>query len=273
MRIRHLLEAQEKLSGEDLIRIQNDDYDSQAEFMLPIMLKSVDRSHLTAEQAQWLKALDLWDKHDLSAQVEPSIYKSWYRTLKTEIFADEYSLPESKHFMPKDMRVAWMLKRVSENPEDSDAQWIDDKRTPEKETLPVIVTRAFENSWKKLAEDFGSNPQDWTWKKYINTKISHIAKLPGFGSPLLDMNGAPESVRGNQGWHGAVYKFVIELGPHLQAWMQVPGGNDGDPFAPDFERNVTDWSQGVMRKVEFYQNVADARARGATLVQFTPGGG
>ncbi|MGZ3722488.1 MAG: penicillin acylase family protein [Bdellovibrionales bacterium] len=271
MQIRHLLEAQEKFSGEDLIRIQNDDYDSQASFTLPIMLKELQHSALQPEQQRWAEALARWDMHDRSASVEAALYKSWFLKLKHEIFDDEYDLPERKKLLPKDMRVAWMLKRVSENPQDSDAEWIDDKRTPEREGLPAIVTRAFQKSWDDLKTSFGPQPTLWTWKRYNNARVDHIAKIPGFGSPQLAMNGSAESVNGNRGWHGAVYKFVIELGPNRQAWVQTPGGSNGDPFSPEFERNVVDWSEGKMRKVKLYKDLNEAKAEGLNIFEFSPG--
>lgn len=270
MRIRRLLESQEKFSGEDMMRIQNDDYDMQAEFTLPYLLKAIDRGKLDEEQRKWIEALDKWDRTAKSNRVEPAIYKAWFLAVKREIFADEYSLPEHKRFFPQDIRVAWLLKRVSQNSADSDAQWVDDKRTSETENLSQVVTRAFNLAWAELQGKFGKSPDQWTWKRFINTRVDHVAKIPGFGSNQLAMDGAAESVRGNRGWHGAVYKFVIELGPEERAWMQTPGGPSGDPFSPNFEQNVEDWAAGKMRPVKRYKDLAAARADGLKVYEFTP---
>jgi len=273
MRIRQLIEAQEKLNGEDLIRIQNDDYDLQAEMALPTLLKVIARDKLSIDQLAAIQALEKWDFHADAGKIEPSIYKSWFETLKYEIFHDDINLSEKPTFYPKDIRVIEIIKRVAQDPTDSDAEWIDDKMTPETETLSDIVTHSFKKSWSKLSDDLGSDSKRWTWQNYNVTKIPHVARLAGFGSSPLRMNGAGESVRSNRGKHGPVYKFVIELGPNRRAWMQVPGGESGDPLSPEFERNVKDWSQGVMRPVELYKDVDEAKAKGAQIIQLTPGEG
>jgi len=273
MRIKHLLESQDKFSGEDLIAIQDDNYDTLADFTLPYMLKSLTRDKLTDDQRQWVGALEKWDRHVLTDSAEPTLFREWYNQVRDGIFADEYSIPEQGHYYPQNIRIGELLKRVSENPDDSDSQWVDDKRTPEKETLSMIVDKAFQGAWSELTQAYGPNPKAWVWKKFINTRIPHIAKLPGFGSEQLSMNGAGESVFSNRGWHGPVYKAVIELGPEPHAWMQVPGGTNGDPLSPDFTHNVLEWAAGEMHKVEYYKSLIDAKAHAVKLIVLSPGEG
>jgi penicillin amidase len=84
------------------------------------------------------------------------------------------------------------------------------------------------------------------------------------------MDGSADSVRGNRGDHGPVYKLVVALGDEPQAWIQVPGGNNGDPLAPDFERGVREWAQGKMRPVAFYKSAAEARDKGVRVTVLRP---
>lgn len=270
MRIREFLEGKAKLSSEDLMALQNDDLDQQGRMALPKMLKAVSQEQLSPEQKLWLSRLSHWDYRNQARSVEPSLFRAWFKQLKREVFADEYALAERPNFLPDDMRMIWALDRVTANAEDSDAQWIDDKQTPTKEDLSQIVTRAFIAAWKTLEHDFGAKPAEWTWMRFNKAQIPHIARLPGFGSEILEMNGAGENVRGNKGWHGPVYKFVIELGPEPRGWMQVPGGNEGDPFNPGYGKNVNEWARGDMRQVQFYKNWDDAVKRSVKQIRFTP---
>ena len=271
-RIRQLLSEEDKISVDDMIKIQNDDFDLQLKIAVPILLKEIDIKNLSAEQRQWLEKLAVWDFRDRSESAEPVLAKSWFNHVKSAIFSDEYDLPERKRFRPEDMRILWMLKRVSENPRDSDARWIDDKTTPEQETLQSLVTAAFQSSWMSLRESYGDDPNQWTWKWFNLAKIPHVARLPGFGTEVLDMNGSGESVRGNKGWHGPVYKFVVEMSDPPKAFIQIPGGNSGDPFSKDFTRGVQEWARGEMRPVEFYRDWADAEGRAETKVVYSPEG-
>ncbi len=270
--IRRLLEAKAKFSGADMIAIQSDSYSTEAEMILPVLLKVLPAANLSAEQKARLQDLANWDLRARAGGVEASLYKQWYQELKTAIFADDIALPERPGYAPKDMRVAWMLKRVAANPNDSDAEWIDDKRTPQRESLSDIVLRSFQMAWDQLSSTLGKDSSKWTWNRWVNTEIPHMARIPGFGTKTLDMDGSSDSVRGNRGWHGAVYRFVIELGAQPRAWMQVPGGNSGDPFARDFERFTNEWARGEMRPVEFYADLEEARRHAQKVIELTPEG-
>lgn len=262
--IRQRLAAQGKFSGEDMMALQNDDSDPLAEMTLTMLLKSLNSDGLTALQKTWVERLGKWDRHASYDRAEPTLFRTWYYELKDSVFKKWLDLPENKNFSIHHARFGWFLQRLYKDSEDSDAQWLDGR------TLAQTVTSAFTGAWQKLEREKGLDPARWIWKDQIRTHLPHVAKIPGLGSEVLNFSGAAESVRGNNGWHGAVYKFVIELGPDLKAWMQVPGGASGDPFSPKFERDVESWSRGEMRKVEFYSDLTDARRRGAAIYTFEP---
>lgn len=270
-RIRELLEEKPQLSSEDMMRIQNDDMDMEAAFILPWLLKNLDRSKVSAAEANQIRHLEAWDFHSKTDLVEPSIYKAWYDAFKQSLFIDNCPAV-GECTVPKDMRIAWMLERLTQNPQDSDRQWLTAKGRPETPSLSQVVTEAWAKAWKNLETSYGLDPSTWTWLRYNKTRLNHMARIPGFGSEVLNMSGAGDSVRGNRGWHGAVYKSVIELGPKIKAWIQIPGGNSGDPFSVQFERFVNDWAAGKMRQVEFYESIEDAKAKAVQVVRFTPEG-
>jgi hypothetical protein len=53
--------------------------------------------------------------------------------------------------------------------------------------------------------------------------------------------------------------------------MQVPCGRSGDQLSRQFERFLPEWARGEMHAVEFYHDLADAKARGAQIVELQPG--
>ncbi|MBX3022343.1 MAG: penicillin acylase family protein [Bdellovibrionales bacterium] len=262
--IRRRLEAQDKFSPEEFIQMQNDGYDVQAAYILPYLLKNVQREDLSSEQKLMLKGLQEWIFDARAELTEPSFFRAWFSAFKHELFDDTYK-QGSKPFYPKAMRLAYMLKRVSDNPNDSDARWI-------KGGLPLAATKSFKAAWDSLASKYGADPAGWTWTRYNHAQLPHVARLPGFGSQVLPMDGSATSIRGNHGWHGPVYKAVFELGEKPRVWMQVPGGNDGDPFSPRFERFVKEWSEGQMREVEFYQNLEEAKSKAERVIVLRPKG-
>lgn len=241
MMIRRRLTAVDKLTPDDMIHIQNDAYDLKAATILPLLLKAVrdtDANHAALER------LRAWNFTAEAAGDEAALFHAWYKEFVDSVFDKP---------RPKSMRVAWMLKRLTDDPGDSDRVYLGGR------ALGDVVTDAL------------AKVRAGSWNLYNDTHFAHVARLPGFGSQRLPMDGSGTSIRGNHGVHGPTFKAVYALGPEPRVWMQVPGGNDGNPFSPRFERFVDDWVAGKMREVEIYKDVEDARARGARIVTFTGG--
>lgn len=271
MAVRRLLDAKPKLSPEDMIAILNDNFDPQAEAALPVLLKLIVRERLSRQQLDWVEKLDKWDHVVLADDVLPTIYKSWWTELKKALFNDDYDQPE-RRFYPKDMRVLWMLKRLAANPADPDGFWADDQTTEPKESIQDIVTIAFNHAWGGLEGTYGRSPERWTWKSMMPTKLNHIAGIPGFGSAELAVDGAGESVKATKGRHGPVHRVVVEMSDWPKAWVQVPGGNSGDPFDRAYGRGVDEWVKGQMREAQFYKNLDEAKRRAIKIVELKPEG-
>jgi penicillin amidase len=268
MTIRRFLTAKEKLSPEDMMNLQNENLDLQAEMALPFLLRHVSEGG----DAVWLERLRKWDFRIRAAQAEGAVFKAWWAALKEKLFADELG-ENAKWLLPKDARVLWMLERLEANPGDPDVRWVDDVTTADHaERLDEIVTAAFDEALRRTESAQGKNEAHWSWKNFNQTRFTHAGRLPGFGTGVLAMNGSTETVRGLGGNHGAVYKAVIVTGDWPEAWMQVPGGNEGDPFSPDYERFVGDWVEGKMRKVEFYHDREEAKAKAARVIFLKPEG-
>jgi len=263
--IHRRLKEREKFSPEDMINMQNDDFDPQAELALPLMILALDEKKLTPEQAKFLDALGRWDYRDLAAHPAPGFFKEWFEQFKGAVFGEEYKV-QSSNFLPKDGRFIELLRRLTKTPGHADAQWVDNKLTPEKETLGDLALQGFTAAWVKFSTQQGPDPAGWNFKNWVRTRLPHVARLPGFGSEILAMNGGGESIRGNQGGHGAVYKIVVAHGDWPRAWISVPGGNEGDPFSVDYERGVREWADGKMRPVEFYPGLDEAKAKASRIL-------
>jgi penicillin amidase len=247
--IRRRLREKPKLSPEDMLRIQNDDYDPQAELALKWMLQALKRDGLSAEQKRAAEDLGKWDFHVLAGKHEPALFKAWFYAFRGKV---------ADGAMPKELRVTWLLERLSQNPEDSDRQWL-------KGSLSDVVTEAYREAFASV----GSK----SWAEYNQAQLPHVARLPGWGSPVLQMDGSGQSIRGNHGRHGPVYKAVFAFGDPMRIWMQVPGGNEGDPLNPDYGRFAQDWAAGQMREVEYDKTWDEAKGKAVRTVTLRPAGG
>lgn len=271
-RVREVLAAKEKLTGENLIQLQADDVDLQAKYALPLMLGFVQREKLEPEQKAELALLEKWNfsaKHNSS---EAAVYKTWWRFLKRQVFSDEMPAEATKPFYPKDMRLIWLLARLKKDVNDPDAKWVDNRNTTNKETVQEVVTSAFTDAWTEVSQKLGPDPSQWKWSALVKTHFPHLGRIPGFGSETLLMNGTGETVNANRGTHGAVFKMVVELGAWPKAWMSVPGGPSGDPFSLKYGEGLQEWADGKMKLVEFYRDVNEAKAKAKQVVVYSPEG-
>jgi len=270
MTIRRRLQQEAKLSAQDMMDLQNENLDLQAEAALPLLLHHLAGRELSGQAREWVSRLAQWDFRIRTDQPEAVVFKAWWKALKEELFDDDLG-EEAKRLYPKDMRVVWLLARLKEDAGDSDALWADNLSTEDRvETLSEVIEAALHKALKEIAKDLG--PDNWKWTDWNKVSFTHAARLPGFGSAVLPMDGSMESVRGQGSRHGAVYKIVVETGEWPKAWIQVPGGNEGDPFSADFERFVGPWAKGEMRPVEFYRDRKEAEARAVRVIHLTPAG-
>lgn len=269
--IRRGLEGQAKHTAQDMIALQNNPYDVEAEILAPLLLKALDRSGLSSDQKAWAEKLDKWDHIVRSKDVEPAIYKEWIVQLRKVLFDDDYKLASGRVLYPRDLRIAMLLENLLSDPNHPDAEFADDRRTKEKESLAYAVTVAFVDAWDELVKRTG-DIESATWKKWNSVAFRHLARLPGFGSDVLEMDGSVESVRGVNAIHGPVYKIVVETGEWPRAWLSVPGGLTGDPFDKHFEDGVREWAAGEMREAQFYRNLEEAKAAAVKVVVLSPAG-
>lgn len=268
--IRRRLAEKSRLSPEDMMDIQNDGYELPAELALPLMLKGLSPWPEEPEMRQALDELRVWDYVDRPESLAAALFRAWFESFAEAVFNDEFEV-QSSSFRPKDARVIDLLRRVSRDPKDSDQQWVDNKDTREKvETLSDVLASSLYMAFTKMRDRVGNDRAEWNFRNWNRTRVDHAARFPGFGSGILSMAGSADSIRGNGGNHGAVYKAVIALGDEPRAWMQVPGGNEGDPFSPEYGRFVEDWADGKMREVEFYRDLNEARTRAVQLIRLTP---
>ncbi|NJL23856.1 MAG: penicillin acylase family protein [Calothrix sp. SM1_5_4] len=98
MMIRRRLSGNGKLTPQDMIEIQNDAHDLQAEFLLPWLLKSLNEGGLTRAQREMIALMRRWDYKAEAKRPEPAVSKAWIAALKDALFADEYEV-QGKRFL------------------------------------------------------------------------------------------------------------------------------------------------------------------------------
>lgn len=244
-RINERLAEMNGIIKEDMQNLQLDDYSYHAAKVLPMMLNKLNSDTLSDLGKKSIDLLTEWDFHNKGAEIAPSIFKYWWDALYREIWSDEFNSVEAGMSWPDRDQVAYLILNRP------DLSWYDNITTDEKESLEVLINRAFYKAINNLEEEFGSMSDSWQWGYVNDTDINHLAQLPGLGRNNLFTSGGAESVNAIRGSHGPSWRMVVELGPEIKAYGIYPGGQSGNPGSPYYENMIDDWNAGELYPLWF----------------------
>ena len=244
-RINDRLAEMDQITKEDMQNLQLDDYSYHAAKVLPMMLEQLNSDTLSDSGIESVRLLSEWDYHNEGSKIAPSIFKYWWDALYREIWSDEYNASEVGMSRPERDQVAYLILNRPE------LSWYDNVNTEEKETLEVLINRAFYKAINNLDKQYGSLSDSWQWGYVNDTDINHLAQLPGLGRENLFTSGGGESVNAIRGSHGPSWRMVVELGPEIKAYGIYPGGQSGNPGSPYYEDMIDDWNLGELYPLWF----------------------
>lgn len=250
-RIRALLTDKQKLDGSDFMQIQNDIRDQHAALALPLLLQLVKLKDLSEDQGKLFQLVKQWDYLVHAKAVEPSLFRGWWDKIEGLLWKD-LELGNAKRFVPKKARTVWFFRQVQSTPSKW-KEYVQNFATPED-----LVTEAFKQMADDFRKRFGNNSDNWMWETVQVTSLPHVARLPGFGSGSISMDGDAYCVLANKGLHGPAWKFIAEMGPRPRVWTQFPGGVTGNPLDADYTKFVESWSRGEMRSSDFWLDAREA---------------
>lgn len=158
--------------------------------------------------------------------------------------------------------------------------WIDNARTSEVETLPVILRQAYLDAAQYLVDAQGSDPADWLWGKLHTLQLQHplslvpgLARLfslgpesvGGYNLTLLRMGGRPGEW---QVGHGASTRIVVDFGQPDRILAVLPGGQSGQPRSSHFGDHFGPYLRGELLPIRLDR--ASVLAEGAQRLLLQP---
>ena len=141
------------------------------------------------------------------------------------------------------------------------SRWLDDRRTPARETLPELAQAAFQFAVDSLTRKFGPLNDDWHWANQKSTDILHLAQLPGFGRLDLNVGGGAGIVNAISERNGPSWRMVVALGPRPTAYGIFPGGQSGNPGSRYYDDMINPWVAGELDELVFLQSAQEAHPR------------
>jgi len=157
-------------------KMQGDDYDGGAPYILPTLLgMTFDASNLT----EGLNTLKTWDYQASANSAPAAIYEAFWRNLLIDTFNDD--LPE--RYYPSGGATWFEVVRNIVN--EPDSFWWDDKTTTDKvETRDDIITRSYEKAISELEDKLGKDQSKWKWGD-LHTSTFENGTLGASASPGL----------------------------------------------------------------------------------------
>ena len=112
-----------------------------------------------------------------------------------------------------------------------------------------------------LEKDLGPIGEKWAWGKARGTEVRHLARIPGFGTPLLAVTGGGGTINNTSRTSGPSWRMVVSLGPEVEAWGVFPGGESGNPGSRYYDNMVPAWAAGTSYKIVFLRTPDEANPR------------
>ncbi|MBV6646529.1 MAG: penicillin acylase family protein, partial [Cyclobacteriaceae bacterium] len=169
-RINDRLKVMSDIRPEDMMKLQNDNFNYQASESLPLMLDSLDTASFGDREWQMYRELRSWDYFNEPDRKMPSVYELWSDILYPEIW-DEFENQEVSLYRPKTYNTIYILKNHP------NFQFIDKQSTPEKETVADLMQQTYIKTLDSLDGWIAKNGEDYAWYKFKNTTIQHLLRL------------------------------------------------------------------------------------------------
>ncbi len=247
-RINERLTAMSHATVDSMRNLQNDNYSILARDLLPSLLEAVRPDALNATERESLQIVSKWNKRYDAGEIGASIFEIWQKQLIEEIWKDEFGDPATPMRYPSRDRT---VQLIVETP---DSRWFDNTATPEVETLPDIVNKAFRFAVDSLTRRHGTLGANWQWAKVKGSHVPHLAAITGFGSKTLLNGGSKHSVNALGEKNGPSWRMVVELGPQVRAYGIFPGGQSGNPGSIFYDNMLDKWTSGSLQELLFLRS-------------------
>ncbi len=274
LRIGELLAAKDKLSIDDMKRMQGDSTLVSARELKPLILEAfAKRPSGSTLVTAGLDQLRGWGGEMRVDQAAPTLFSAFYKRLFYELFEDEFGPELARAYRSKANLSAIMMRAVFEGRLDP---WFDRIDTPQVEDADWVLRSAFEKAVADLAQSLGGAPGSWTWGRLHTVELAHplgkASRLLGFYFDRGPFPLAGHTSTVNKGEfaeedfrvvHGPSMRQITDLGDPGRALAVIPGGQSGIPASKHYDDLTRLWLAGeyhpfLMERTEI-ERVAEGR--------------
>ena len=254
-RIREVLASRDRLSVEDMERLQGDSLLFAAREITPLLLEAFDPPPPAGDPVgEALHILRGWNQVMDAGETAPTLFAVFHRQLFDEIFEDEMGQDLIRAYRSRgnlpDIMVRTVLKRGARS-------WLDRIETPHVEELSDILRAAFRKAVTRVSTRWGPDPGNWLWGDVHTLTLAHPL---GRASGLLGryFNLGPFPVPGSNRTvkkmeyrsgdfrvvSGASVRQITDFSEPDRFQSVIPGGQSGIPASPHYGDLADLWLAG-----------------------------
>jgi penicillin amidase len=229
------LDVMQQITPTDMQKLQMDNYLAQAEFSKDILMQT-DESKLSQEGRKYFSIYKSWNYRDDPQEKGATVYDIWWKELEKAVWSDEIYASGLPLPWPNETTLVESLHK------DSAYKFIDDIKTPQKESLQDLLLV----SLKKASEQLRKVESDGNleWAKYKDTKVQHLLKIPAFSRLHLPAGGGITAINSTKRTHGPSWRMVVQLSAITEAYGVYPGGQNGNPGSKYYDNFIDKWATG-----------------------------
>lgn len=271
-RITQLIEAKDKLSIEDIQKIQTDQHSLLAEGMLPQILEIMKTAEKDERVKELVDILSEWDYQMAADESAPLIFEEFYLVFARNLMHDEMGDDLFHEYQRYGRLTNYMTEYILDNPK---SVWCDDVTSKDKtETLDEIVARSFEHTADSIMSKYGKNFRTQTWGKAHQVNIEHpLGKVPILNF-LFGLNHK-EPVGGSyhtvnpysydfrkpfESKTGASQRHIYSMADFDASKVAIPTGVSGIPGSKHYLDQAEDYIRGIYHDDAFSRKAAEEKA-------------
>lgn len=256
IRINERLERMTQANADSLRLLQDDNFSVMARTLLPTLLTYLSKVPLSVTQKAAYQTLESWNMMNNPQEIAPSIFEEWVVALNDAIWKDEFYSDSLAFRYPTRDRTMYLILNQP------DIHWVDNIKTPAKETMEDIVQQSFKATLDSLTTRHGPMSPLWQWATVKDTEILHLSRaLKPFNSTPVKNGGGGSIVNATTHRHGPSWRMVVELGPEPRAFGLYPGGQSGNPSSAFYMNMLAKWEKGELNELIYLKSPDELNPR------------
>jgi len=241
-----------RLSGitpEDMMKLQNDNYNGIAAEALPYMLQNLNVDGFD----KYKDILKKWNYFNDAEQAGPAVFEDWWNELVKMMF-EELLTDNLENQIPQQYNIIRVMKAQPDH-------FIFDYALTnnKKENVKDLINMSFKSSCERL-DSFQVHGKSLAWMDYKATSVQHLLfTLKPFGRFNIPTGGGKNIVNATAGRWGPSWKMIVSLEKETKAYGVYPGGQSGNPGSKFYDNFLDQWAAGKYYELWFMQSELDEK--------------